>query len=374
MSSLTILSDSAVHEILISLSKQEIIAFQTSLAKCLQDYSIGTERQYQPAPGVVNRPNGQKTLFRPFTSPTAVGTKIIVDPAPTRDNKKLPLQGILTICDENGIPKGIINAGEVTGYRTSLIAMIPYIWRRNTENIVVFGAGKQAHWHLRLSLALRGDEIKSVTVVNRSESRAREMLDIITQENARHWKSPAALVHLDPSSPSFDRSLEAALADADAIFCTVPSDSPIFPAHYITGQMGKKKNPYISAIGSWQPNMIELDPALLRSIISNTTDGFHLGHSSSGAILVDDSEFVMKHTGEAVQSQLKLSDMIEIGKVFHLRDDETDRGQRERLSQWLKEGLVVYKSVGVSVTDLAAGEQILLLAKERSLGTHLEEF
>ncbi|KAI0836411.1 NAD(P)-binding protein [Hypoxylon sp. FL0890] len=374
MSGLTILSDRAVHEVLINLSKDRILAFQTSLARCLRDYSVGTERQYQPAPGVVNRPNGQRTLFRPFTSPTAVGTKIIVDPAPTRDNRKLPLQGILTLCDENGLPKGIINAAEVTAYRTSLIAMIPYMWRRNTENIVIYGAGKQALWHIRLALALRGDEIKSVTVVNRSEERAKEMLSKIIRENAKRWKSPATLTYLrDALSPDSYQAQEAAVANADAIFCTVPSNKPVFPARYILGQK-QKKNPYISAIGSWQPDMIELDPTLLKSIVDDKTNSPRLEHGSSGAILVDDSEFVMKHTGEAIQSQLNIDNMIEVGKVFHLRGHETERGPREKLNQWLEEGFVVYKSVGVSVTDLTAGEQILALAKERNLGTHLEDF
>lgn len=335
---------------------------------------MGAERQYQPAPGVVNRSSGQKTLFRPFTSPTAVGTKIIVDPAPTGADKKLPLQGILALCDENGLPKGIINAAEVTAYRTSLIALIPYMWRRNAEHLVVYGAGKQALWHIRLALALRGDEIKFVTVVNRSEPRAREMISTISQENAARWKSPATVAYLDSSSHSFDQDLEAALADADAIFCTVPSKKPIFPARYIVGQGERKKNPYISAIGSWQPDMIELDPALLRSIVNDTTNGFHPKDRSSGTILVDDSEFVMKHTGEAAQSELTVDDMIEVGEVVQLRDHGTDRNQGEKLKRWLEEGLVVYKSVGVSVTDLAAGEQILALAKKRNLGAHLADF
>ncbi|OTA95584.1 hypothetical protein M434DRAFT_393637 [Hypoxylon sp. CO27-5] len=374
MSALTILSDSAVHDLLISLSKQEIIAFQASLARCLQDFSAGTERQYQPAPGVVNRPNGQKALFRPFTSPTAVGTKIIVDPAPTRDNEKLPLQGILAICDENGLPKGIINAAEVTAYRTSLIALIPYMWRRNTENIVVYGAGKQALWHIRLALALRGDEIKSITVVNRSESRAIEMLSRIFRENEARWKSPAKIAYLDPSNPSFYDNKEATLANADAIFCTVPSKEPILHTHSVLGRGERRKTPYISAIGSWQPDMIELDPLLLRSIVYGTEGSFHLSRDLAGSILVDDIEFVKKHTGEAIWSELKVEDMIELGRVFQYRDHGGVFFQKEKINRWLEQGLVVYKSVGVSVTDLAAGEQILALAKERNLGVHLADF
>ncbi|KAI2464909.1 NAD(P)-binding protein [Annulohypoxylon bovei var. microspora] len=374
MNSLTVLSDSAAHRMLIGLSQPEIVFFQASLSRCLQQFSVGTERQYQPAPGIVNRPNGQKTLFRLFTSPTAVGTKIIVDPTPTHHGPKLPLQGIVAICDENGLPKGIINAGELTGYRTSLIALIPYMWRRNTENIVVYGAGKQALWHIRLALALRGSEIKSITVVNRSEPRAREMLDKVAQENAERWKSSVTMKYLDLSGPNFEKVLETVLADADAIFCTVPSHEPLFPAKYILGQGTRTKNPYISAIGSWQADMIEIDPTLIKSIVNDTENGFHPENSSGGAILVDDRETILTHTGEAVQSELKTDDMVEIGKIFHILEHEPDQARKEKLKQWLKEGLVVYKSVGVGVTDLAAGENILALAKEHKLGAQIEDF
>ena len=372
MGSLVVLADSAVHEILISLSKDEIVNFQTSLATCLQKYS-GSERQYQPDAGVINRPSGQRTLFRNFTSSTAVGTKIIVDPAPI-DNKRPPLQGILALCDESGLPSGVINAGEVTGYRTSLSAMIPYMWRRNTENIIVYGAGKQALWHIRLALALRGDEIKSFIVVNRSEPRAREMLDTVARENAARWKSPATLEYLGPSGSNYDQSLKDALGNADVIFCTVPSSEPLFPADYIPNRGSGGRSPYISAIGSWQPNMIELDPVLVRSIVDGSRSGFHPEGGSTGAILVDDREGAMKHAGEAIQSQLKIGDMVEVGKVCHFREQGHSEANQEGLNKWLEEGLVVYKSIGVSTTDLAAGEEILALAKQRKLGTEIKGF
>ncbi|KAI1443194.1 NAD(P)-binding protein [Annulohypoxylon stygium] len=368
MSGLTILSDSAVHRLLIGLTKQEILAFQTTLSKCLREFSVGKERQFQPAPGIVNRPNGQKTLFRLFTSPSGVGAKIIVDPAPTSGGTKLPLQGIVTLCDQNGLPKGVLNAGELTGYRTSLIAMIPYMWRRNTEHVVVYGSGKQALWHIRLALALRGDEIKSITVVNRSEARAKEMLDKIAEENAAHWKSAAAIMYLDPSS----EGLENALRSADTIFCTVPSKEPLFLAKYVLGR--EQRKPYISAIGSWQPDMIELDPALVKSIVPKTQNGFHPEKDSSGVIMVDDQDSVLTHTGEGVKSELTINDIIEVGKLFHLREQEADPARKEELDKWLAEGLVVYKSVGVSVTDLAAAEEILKLGEDHDAGLRLSDF
>ncbi|KAK5633594.1 hypothetical protein RRF57_009308 [Xylaria bambusicola] len=129
MGKFLVLGDSDIHDILINLSTTEILTFRDALLQCLRDYSIGAEREYQPAPGVINRPEGQKCLFRPFTSSDSIGTKIIITPAPT-SKAAGALRGIVTMCDADGTPSGILNAEEVTGYRTALIALVPCLWRR----------------------------------------------------------------------------------------------------------------------------------------------------------------------------------------------------------------------------------------------------
>lgn len=116
-----ILSNSSVHDILINLGKDQILRIRDALVQCLTEFSIGSERQYQPPVGIVNRPEGNKTLFRPFTSAGSVGVKVITDPPPSSPAAGA-LHGILAICDLNGIPTGILNAEEITGYRTALSA------------------------------------------------------------------------------------------------------------------------------------------------------------------------------------------------------------------------------------------------------------
>ncbi|KAF5006289.1 hypothetical protein FDECE_7320, partial [Fusarium decemcellulare] len=155
---LTVLNDPQVLDLLINLSRDDIIKFQRGLEQSLIEFTVGKEAEYQPTPDFVNRPSGQKTLFRTFSSADAVGTKIVVNPAPVEDeegNKVYPpLNGVLALCDAAGRPTGLLNAGEVTGYRTALSALIPWMWRRHTERVVIFGAGKQGLWHARLALAL----------------------------------------------------------------------------------------------------------------------------------------------------------------------------------------------------------------------------
>ncbi|KAI0468021.1 NAD(P)-binding protein [Xylaria cf. heliscus] len=364
MGNLIVLGDSDVHDILINLSRTEILSFRDVVTQCLTDFSVSDERKYQPLPGVINRPEGQKCLFRPFTSSDAVGSKIIVQPAPT-STAPGGLHGIIAVCDSDGLPSGILNAEEVTGYRTSLSALIPYLWRRHTERIVVFGAGKQALWHLRLALALRGDEIKSIIIVNRTASRAEKLVAKLKEENELRWKSGANMQHIDPFRSEFQECLQEHLSTADAIFCTAGATEPLFPASYITTG-GRERQPYISAVGSWQPDMIELDPELLRQAVEQKSPG-----SKAGSVLVDDREGVLHHSGEAAKSKIEAEYLVEVGEIESLRDEE---GDNEHLEYWLKDGLLLYKSVGVGMIDLAASSAILALARERNLGTLISQF
>ncbi|KAI1182501.1 hypothetical protein F5B17DRAFT_185044 [Nemania serpens] len=364
MGNLLILSDSDIHNILINLTKAEIHAFRDVLAQCLRDYSVGAERKYQPLPGIINRPEGQKCLFRPFTSSSGIGSKIIVQPAPTSPAAGA-LHGMIAMCDADGVPSGILNAEEVTGYRTALIALIPYLWRRHTERIVVFGAGKQALWHLRLALALRGDEIQSVVLVNRTVSRAEALLAKVKEENESRWKSAATMQYLDPSRTDFRESLKGHISAADAIFCTVGITEPLFPADYIITQ-GRERQPYISAVGSWQPDMIELDPELLRRAVEGVSPG-----SKVGSVLVDDGESVLHHSGEVIRSKIGAENLVELGEIEALRHSGNNE---ESLEHWMKDGLLVYKSVGVGMTDLAASNAILAIARQRGVGTTISQF
>lgn len=369
MGSFRVLSDSAVHDILINLPREDILGFRDTLAQCLVDFSTGREREHQPPAGIVNRPEGQRCLFRLFTSPANVGAKVIVSPAPDSPAAAKGLHGMLALCDRDGLPSGVLNAGEVTGYRTSLGALVPWLWRRRTDHVVVFGAGKQALWHLRLALALRGGEIRSVKVVNRSADRARKLIETLSRENAERWGSAAALEYVDPSRGDYDAWLEANLGAADAVFCTVGTTEPLFPAKYVTGEK-RERHPYVSAVGSWQPNMIELDPSLLQHVAARPDLGFRWAGAPGGVVLVDDRDGTSDHAGEVVASKLGAESLVEVGEVEGLRR----KGDNPDLSRWIEDGLLVYKSVGVSLTDLAAGNAILALAEKRGAGVMIPEF
>ncbi|RMJ09288.1 hypothetical protein CDV36_011112 [Fusarium kuroshium] len=369
---LVVLNDSVVHDLLISLPKDDIIKFQHALEDSLIGFTVGEERKYQPTPDFVNRPTGQKTLFRTFSSPDTVGAKIIVTPAPVKDASSgktvnPPLNGVLALCDASGRPTGLLNAGEVTGYRTTLSALIPWMWRRYTEEVVIFGAGKQGLWHTRLALALRGDEIKNITIVNRSAARAQALVEQVTEENQKYWKSSATLNVLDPSQSDYDQRLETLLSTADTVFCTVGSTTPVFSLRSILGEGSRSRLPFVGGIGSWQADMVEMDPEMLRHA-AERSDSYSPHGAAGGSIIVDDLEECLVKAGEVIQSGLKAEQMVPVGEILSWKRGSKSTGS---LESWLGEGFVVYKGIGVSVTDLAAGNAILELAKTRNVGVSI---
>lgn len=377
---LLILSNSVVYSLLISLSRCQIVEIKHQLEDALVDFSTSNERVYQPTPNFVNRSNGQRTLFRAFTSRDAIGTKIIVTPAQVVNDSGAvcnpPRRGLLSVCDSSGFPIGLINAEEITAYQTALSIMIPYMWRRHTEHVVIFGAGKQALWCCRLVLALRGDEIKTITIVNRSMARACSLVKQVGEENKKYWNSRASVAALDPSRADYDQCFNIILAAANAVFCTVGSKSPTFRlAHVLgSGNAKRKRAPYIAATGSWQADMIELDPEVLRYAITHPGGGCKGG---LGSILVDDRHECLGNAGEFIQSDLGPEQVVEVGEILSWQrgiqkaQPSTDDQAREL---WLSEAFFVYKSIGVGLTDLAIANSVLAAARASKAGIAIANF
>jgi len=358
----TVLSDADIKTLLHNISPSDVQNLASALNQALTEYSCNDEVPYQPHRAHVARPNGQVSLFMPATTPSSIGVKIVgVAPSqapPPGEKPKPALRSVLTICDELGQAVGVLNVAELTAFRTALGSMLLYRYRKNTENIVVFGAGKQAEWHIRLAILLKGDDIRKITVVNRSSARAKELLDALAQSKVGEH------VKMEFSDGKED-ALESLVTEADVMFCTTPSTSPLFPASYLTSDAGLAKSRYIAAIGSYRLDMQEIDPELLKNL-SNPSGSF-ASQVYQGLITVDSIKGCMDEAGELVAAGLKPEQMLEVGKVDGLRKDEG-------VQEWLEEGFVVYKSVGVGIMDIAIGKALMELAAEKGVGVHLDSF
>ncbi|KPM37494.1 hypothetical protein AK830_g9088 [Neonectria ditissima] len=74
------------------------------------------------------------------------------------------------------------------------------------------------------------------------------------------------------------------------------------------------------------------------------------------------------------------SDSRKSGSFFHFRKNsnsssEADKKKKEDgLALWLRDGTVIYKSVGLGLMDLVVGTHLIEVANEKKLGTHVEAF
>ncbi|KAK7419747.1 hypothetical protein QQX98_003119 [Neonectria punicea] len=377
----SVLSDRNVKSLLTSFGKSEISSMTNTLEAAFSSYSVDNESKYQPHRQAVARPNGQITLFMPATLSNGVSVKIVGVPPPKSSGS--PLRGVLVLCDEQGKCIGIVNSEEFTAFRTALASVLLYRYRTRTEHIVMFGAGKQALWHLRLALVLRGSDVQTVTIVNRSAKRAQQLIDRLHQmdeegdfEAAAHIKFTIIDSESSSTPSAFQDSTRSAIEQADVIFCTTPSKKPVFPAEWLISEKGRRKTRYISAIGSYKLDMQEIDPDLLRAITTTDLGSYSPGLDSNhhgGVILVDSREACALEAGEIVDANLSTDKMFELGELVNLQK-MGDQKIKNELDEWLASGLVVYKGVGLGIMDLALGKLLLDLARERDIGSRLDEF
>lgn len=370
----TVLTESDIGQIFRKLPPSQLSGFVQALEQALIDYSCQDGASYQSERGVVTRPGGQISLFMPSTTADMIGVKVVgVRPSdktpPEKPGQKLEpgLKSVLTLCDAQGQAIGVLNAAGLTAFRTSLGSMLLFRLRTTVENIVVFGAGKQALWHIRLAALLKGQDIRKITIINRSTARMQELINELRDPEI-DFPSNISLEAFDKESAS-DGALEALVVESDAIFCTTPSTQPLFPASFLTSPEAQKKSRYISAIGSYRLDMQEIDPGLLQNV-TDPTISHPFASYKGGAVAVDSIEGCLKEAGELVKADVPVERMLEVGKILH----HLSAGEDNELSQWLQNGFVIYKSVGVGVMDLATGQHLLRVAESQGLGLQLPDF
>ncbi|PYI05002.1 proline utilization protein PrnX-like protein [Aspergillus sclerotiicarbonarius CBS 121057] len=318
------------------------------------------------APGCVNQQPIDTGLSNTMGAWPAAGTR---DTSP---------QGSVTLLDETSMPFGLINAHELTPFRTALTATMTLNKRKRVRTVVVFGAGKQAYWHIRLALILRGEGIKRVYIINRSFDRAAQLLqDIYSPENAS-WRGDVKFSAVSTDFVEYKRILHDALLKADAIFCCTPSTEPLFPAEILTSRDGRRKGRLISAIGSYKPHMTELPPELLRDEVQvhSSHRHFHKHVKRSGVVVVDSLDAALKEAGEIVQAGIRPHQVVELGELLIVREASRDGDSEDgkSLRDWVERGNVIFKSVGMGLMDLVTGGDLVRLARETGIGTTLDEF
>lgn len=338
-----VLRDSDISYILQNLDVTAIYSIIQNLSTSLKEFSTLPTKVHQPLRQSISTCNGFTTLFMPASNTVLTGIKTVTLNA----NTSTAPRGTLTIFDGAGGLQGVLNAEELTGFRTALVSMMPLLKRIEAgsavKDIVFFGTGRQAKWALSLCMSLIPN-LQQITIVGRSTlERAKETLPgarRLSQVAKWSLSSPnCKFIALAPQNdPDFENNLERAVSASDALFCCTPAIAPLFPMEYLT--IGK--NRYISLIGSYRPEMKEIEPMYLRK--------------EDVTVVVDSREACLVEAGEIIQAGLQAGDLTEIGEII----GETTRGLGQEYC-----GNLVFKCVGLAIMDLEVGAEILKLAREK---------
>ena len=263
-----------------------------------------------------------------------MSSSVITIAAPSDSSTKAKdastLRGSLTIMGHDGQPTGFLNAEEVTAFRTALASSLLLCRRSQLKTLTVFGAGKQAFWHIRLALLLRGHSIKHINIINRTLSLRtkhllRSFLDVDHRIKAQEGWSNARFAVMSPEYNEYDRIIKEQLRAADAIITTVPSTEPLFDHLILTSTEGRKKGRLLICVGSYKPHMIELPVEMLHQAVKPTHDHrhFHRHAAEGGVVVVDTLTGCLKEAGEIIQAGLSPMQLVEIGELVMLEEHTT---------------------------------------------------
>ena len=282
----------------------------------------------------VKENNGQVLFMPAFVGDEkpSVGIKIVsvyVD-NPSKGLPAVP-STVLLVDAENGFVKAIMNGTVLTQIRTGAAsgAATDLLARRDARIGALFGAGGQAEFQLEAMITAR--PLEEVRVFDPRIEICRAFIERLQD------KKPFSGVRLVAAETSDDT-----VRGADIITAATTARKPVFNADSV------KPGAHVNGVGSYTPDMQELDPKIL---------------NLAGKIYMDSIEAVLAESADLINP---LKD-----KTFS-RDSIT--GELGELAAGTKPGrgsseeITVFKTVGIAVQDVVAAEEIFGRAVKQKAG------
>lgn len=345
-----VISDKQVISHLLSTLNQRTILseYQPALLGALSNYELDSEVSPERTVQLSKTPGSDTThLFMPCIAPHVVGVKVISG-GPTNGRKGLGFQGCLMILDEfTGELLAIVNAKALTAFRTGLASSLGLVTvfdpNTNVEmlpELLVFGAGPQAYWHVVLAARLY-PQIEQINVISRSaesgESLARQLRSVVVQN--------VTAIELGDET-----QVESHVSNSSVIFGCTPATEGIILGRYINSDPTKKK--YMSLIGSYKPHMIELELEYIKQHYTK----------SNTKIIVDSKAHTLLEAGELIQGEIGEDQLVSLSALW--------RGEGNVGECVTGTGVVLLKIVGLLIMDIAMAKFVM----EYTEGLVVEEF
>jgi len=271
-------------------------------------------------------------------------------------NKGLPLlYGTTLVFDSNtGAPIGLVDAEYITGMRTGAAGAIgaKYLARKNSENLLVVGAGHQAIFQIAATL-ISMDNIKIVRIyggvnsekaTNLSLSINKKLTDMFLSKydaNSSEYKIMQSKFNIKFEAVS---DIKEAVGKSDIIITITPSRKPIVMKEWV------KKGTHFSCVGSDMEGKQEID----ENIFNNAR------------VYVDDIAQAMK-VGE-IEIPMK-KNIIERKDIIAEIGDVISGLAQGRISD---DDITIYDTTGIALQDLITSKLAIDLAKQKGLGVEVD--
>ena len=257
---------------------------------------------------------------------------------PGNPAKGLPtVASTILLCDlSSGFPEAHIAANTLTALKTAASPAVAtkYLARPGACRAAILGAGFQAHYQVRgLDAVL---ELEELHIYDKFTASAQKMADWFTAEINPRVK---VFVH---------ESADAAVADADVVTTITTSFTPVLHGSAL------KPGAHVNAMGSWLPEMQEIDDeTVLRAGLLATDIPEDMWHVA-GDILTPCSKGLITRDHPVT----RLSDIV-AGTAPGRQSD----GQ-----------ITLFESIGFSSLDIALAAAVYEQAQAKGIGSDIPMF
>lgn len=281
--------------------------------------------------------HGGVTLFMPayLSESDALGAKV-VSVFPRNLDRSLPtiFAIVIAVDSETGCPVAIMDGTYLTALRTGAAsgAATDLLARKDAKVAAIFGAGAQARTQLLAVCEVR--KIEKAWVYD------------VVRERAEAYVAEMRGFGPIPTDLRIASSPEEAVREADVICTATTSSTPVFNGEDL------KPGVHINAIGSFTPQMQEVDEITIRRANKIVVDSRSACMAEAGDLIIPISKGIISEK----DIYAELGEIAAGLKPGRERDDE----------------ITYFKSVGNAVQDVSVAKRVLEKAREMGLGKEVE--
>lgn len=290
----------------------------TAVEQAFASYSDGTsyvpQRYVSSVPGI-----GMDLFFKPAYNEELgkIAVKILTQKK-AGVKKGIPsILGVVLLIDtETGAILTMIDGTYLTALRTGAASGIAtkLLARENAETVAIFGCGAQGKTQLEAICSVR--PVKHALLYDVNTDSARELK--VSMEDKLN-------ISIDVESNLKN------LKQADVICTATGSDLPLFSRDDISDGV------HINAIGSYKPNMQEIDPQIIKASM----------------LFADSKEAILKESGDLIKP---INDGVFSDDI--IKADIGDLINNKVAGRQTDDEISIFKSVGLGVQDLFVADAI----------------